>query len=513
MTPSARRGAAADLIAGISVALVLIPQSLAYAEIAGVPAYIGLFAAALPPLAAAFLASSPYLQTGPVAMTSLLTFGALAGMAPVGSDAYIGLAALLALIVGIVRIALGWMKAGVVSYLMSQPVLLGFTTAATVLIAASQLPKALGVADGSGSLLGNAWRALIEPSAWHVPAVTLTALTVAVVVGGKRLHPLFPGVLVAVIAGIVWSTLGTYDGSVVGAIPAGIPTPSFDFPWGSAVDLIVPGIIIALVGFAEPSAIARTYATQDRTSWNPNREFVSQGVANLASAISGGFPVGGSFSRSSINKQAGGRTRWSGAVTGVTVLAFLPFAFVVEPLPEAVLGAIVIAGVYRLVRIATMVRLARYSRLQAAVAWSTFALTLLLAPRIDQAVIIGILIGVAVHLWRELSVDIRSWSAEDKVHLQPRGVLYFGSAPVLGDRLNQELATHPEATTLVVELQRLGRIDYTGALALKQAADDATAAGLQVVVAGVPAHSRRTLTRVWETELPEVALDEVRRPE
>ena len=132
-----------DLIAGISVAFILIPQSLAYAEIAGLPAYVGLYAATAAPIAAAFFASSRYLQTGPVAMTSLLTFGALTSVATPGTSDYLELAVLLALIVGAVRIALGWIRAGAVAYLMSQPMLIGFTSAAAILIIASQIPTAL----------------------------------------------------------------------------------------------------------------------------------------------------------------------------------------------------------------------------------------------------------------------------------------------------------------------------------------------------------------------------------
>ncbi len=504
-----------DIIAGISVALVLIPQSLAYAEIAGLPPYVGLFAAALPPIAAAIFASSPYLQTGPVAMTSLLTFGALAQVPGLetGSDEYLKLAALLALLVGVFRLALGAVKGGFVAYLMSQPVVIGFTAAAAILISASQFPRIVGVVAGDGSLLGEAFRALLSPGSWDSGAVALSLLTFGVIIGGRRLHPLFPGVLVAVVVGIVYANVAEYSGLVVGAVPAGLPPLSLALPWSASVGLLVPAIVIALVGFAEPAAIARTYATQDRQPWSPDREFISQGVANLASGLSGGFPVGGSFSRSSINRLAGGRTRWSGAITGLTVFAFLPFASVIERLPTAILGAIVIAGVYKLIRLVSIARIVRYSRLQALVAWATFTLTLVLSPRIDQAVILGIGLGVVVHLWREMRVDIRTWVVEGSIHLQPRGVLYFGSAPALGDRLASEMAEHPQLERVVIELQRLGRIDYTGALALKQAVDDAVAADLTVTLAGVPAHSRTTLGRVWESELPEEDLLGVRPKE
>lgn len=501
-----------DVIAGISVAMVLIPQSLAYAEIAGVPAYVGLFASAVPPIAAAFFASSPYLQTGPVAMTSLLTFGALSQIpgVEVASSEYVKLAALLAILVGLIRLVLGVVKGGFVAYLMSQPVVIGFTTAAGILIAASQLPRALGIESGDGSLLAEAFRALATPGEWLGTAVALSAVSFVLVVGGRRVHPLFPGVLAALILGIAYATFTDYPGSTIGLVPAGLPPFSLALPWGSTPVLVVPAIVIALVGFAEPAAIARTFATQDRQKWDPDREFLSQGVANLAAGISGGFPVGGSFARSSITRSAGGRTRWSGAITGLTVLAFLPFASVIEKLPNAVLGGIVIASVYKLIRLTSLIKILQYSRLQAVVGWATFGLTLALSPRVDQAVVVGIGLGVAVHLFREMRVDMRSWVTEETVHLQPRGVLYFGSAPALGDRLTTEIAEHPEVERVVIELQRLGRIDYTGALALKQAFSDATSAGLVVSLAGIPTHSRKTLARVWESDLPEQDLTQQR---
>jgi SulP family sulfate permease len=245
--------------------------------------------------------------------------------------------------------------------------------------------------------------------------------------------------------------------------------------------------VIALVGFAEPAAIARTYAAADRLRWDPNRELLSQGVANLASGLAGGFPVGGSFSRTSLNRLAGGRSRWSGAVTGLVVLAFLPAAGILEPLPRAVLGATVIVAVTSLVRLKPLVDLVRISKPQAVVGWSTFAATLILSPRIDEAVILGVGAGIAVHLWRELEVVV-STSLE--------GVLYFASAAALEDALVGELAAHPSARRLHLDLGSLGRIDYTGALALKELLREAEAAGLEIAFVVAPKQARGLLRKV-----------------
>ena len=187
-----------DVIAGVSVALVLVPQSLAYAQLAGMPASRGYYAAVLPPIAAALLASSPYLQTGPVALTSLLAFGALSALATPGSDEYVALGILLALVVGVARLAVGLLRAGVVAYLVSQPMLLGFLPAAAILIVAAQLPTALGTSPPEGGVLRQAGWSLGHPADWDTTSLALSLATIVLVVGGWRLHRFFPGVLLAV---------------------------------------------------------------------------------------------------------------------------------------------------------------------------------------------------------------------------------------------------------------------------------------------------------------------------
>jgi SulP family sulfate permease len=485
-----------DLVAGLSVAPVLIPQSLAFAQLAGLPAQHGLYAAMLPPVAAALLASSPYLQTGPVAMTSLLTFGVLSVLAPPDTAAYVALAALLALVVGVVRLGIGLVRFGWVAYLMSQPVMSGFTSAAALLIVAAQLPALLGVPDAGGGLLARAGVALAHPGHWNPAAIGLSAATFLIVFAGRRVHALFPGVLVAAGVGMVLSGLAGYDGPLVGAIPEGLPPFSLSLPWSELPALLVPATVIAFVGFAEPAAIARTYAEQDRRPWSPDREFVSQGAANIAAGISGGFPVGGSFSRTAITRLAGGRTRWSGAVAGLVTLAFLPFAGVLATLPQAVIGGVIVVSVLRMVDLPNLARLSRYSLPQAGIGWLTFALTLALAPRVDEAVLLGVGLAVVVHIWRELRVHVRTTFSDTTLRLAPQGVLFFGSAPALETALVNALAQYPTARRLILDLEALGRIDYTGALALRSVMGEAERAGLAVEVRGVPPQSQRVLERL-----------------
>jgi SulP family sulfate permease len=498
---------ARDIVAGISVALVLIPQSMAYAELAGLPGSRGLYAAAVAPLAAAFFASSPYLQTGPVALTSLLTLGALLPMAPVATPEYIGLAAILALVVGVARVVIGLGKAGWVSYLMSQPMLEGFTTGAALLIIGSQVPGALGTASPTPGVVAGVLWALSHPSTWHASSIVLTAFTVLAVFGCRRIHPLLPGVLVATVVGLGFSVLTGYEGPQIGAIEAGLPPFTLRLPWTALPSLLLAGTVIALVGFAEAASIARTFATQERQRWDPSREFVSQGLANLAAGFGGGFPVGGSFSRSSLNHMAGATSRWSGAITGAAVLAFLPFAGVLAALPTAILAGIVISAVLGLVRVRSLARLWRLSKAQAAVGWGTFALTIALSPRVDHAVVLGMGAALAVHVLREMGAKADTRTIGTTLHLHPKGVLWYGSVPVMERSLLNGLADAEDAEAVVIHLGGLGRIDLPGALILEQIVDDARSAGLDTQIVDVPHHAYRILGRVlgWTPEggLPE----------
>ena len=481
-----------DVVAGLSVALVVIPQSLAYAEIAGLPAVMGLYAAALPALAAAPFASSRYLQTGPVAMTALLTFGALSTLATPGSPEYIGLALLLAVVVGATRILLGVAKAGAITNYMSPPVILGFTTAAAILIGSSQIASAMGVEDAPEDLLSRLVHVVTRPDQWDWKAIGLTVLVGSLIIGGRKLHAIFPGVLLALGIGLWIGSTDGYTAALVGHIPEGLPPFGFSFPWSRLPDLLIPGIVIATVGFAEATAISRSLALQDRENWDASRELISQGVANVAAGLSGGFPVGGSFSRSSIDRLSGAHTRWSGAVTGLLLLAFMPFAGVMETLPRAVLGAIVIVAIRHLVRFDEMFKLAKISRGQGSIAWLTAAATLLLSPRVDIAVLIGILAAAGVHLYRESSsLEIPALHEDQRLKLRPHGVLYYGSAGALNEALNQELAKHGECNVVELDLSRLGRIDYTGFEALHVFANTVRRADLEFEVVNVPAHAER----------------------
>ena len=489
-----RGPARGDLLAGVGVAFVLTPQGLAYAQLAGLPPEHGLYAAIAAPLAASLLGSSPYLQTGPVALTSLLTLGAVEAQAEVGTADFAAHAALLALIVGVARVVLGLLRAGVIGYLLSEPAVAGFTSGAAVLIVSSQLPTLLGVKVSASNPLWGATSALAEPGRWNLAAVALGLAVLAGIRLGRRVHPLFPGVLLTTVAALILNRLAGPFGDPVGTLPIAVPDIPPNLPWGSLQLLILPGIVIAVVGFAEPASIARKYATADRQRWEPNRELVAQGAANLAAGLVGGLPTGGSFSRTALNRLAGATSRWSGAITGFTVLLLLPLAPVLSHLPRAALAGLIMAPTVSLIDMGAFARYWRWSPVQAGVAGGTFLATLVLAPHLERAVLIGVALALGVHLWRELHLPVRVELDGGTVRLYPHGVLYFASAPGLEDRLITLLAQHPDVERVVISLGGLGRVDLSGMLTLRSLLVRLTER-FDVVVEDVPPTATRLVER------------------
>ncbi len=488
-----------DLIAGISVALVLVPQGLAYAKLAGMPPVLGLIAGTIPPILAAFFVSSPYLQTGPTALTALLVAGALGPLATEGSASYVELGALLALVVGVVRIVAGVARLGIAAYFVSQPVLTGFTTGAALLIILSQVPSMLGVAAEGDRITGRAWTALTGGQEIDLSALLIGLGTLAIVVAIQRLHrPRIPAVLIGV--GVTWFAAAFFDASAprLGALPGELPTLVDGLPFGELGALLIPGVVIALVGFAEPASIARTYAAQERESWDADREFISQGVANVAASAIGAFPVGGSFGRSSLNHTAGARTRWSGFVTGVVMLAFLPFSGLLESAPRAALAAVVMAAALKLVRFDRFAAFWQWSRPQALTAVATFVATLALDPRIDLAILVGVAISIGVHLWRELHAYVLFFDDADGIRrAEPHGVIWFGSVARVTAAILDDVADHTTGgDDLRIDLGGVGRIDLTAASELAEMARDLREADVTVQFVNVPGHARRLVERV-----------------
>jgi SulP family sulfate permease len=388
----------ADVVAGATVAVVAVPQALAYAQLAGMPPHVGLYAAFVPTIVAALFGASAQVSTGPVALTSLLTAAALAPLAAAGSAAYAALAVALAIGSGLAQLAAGYARWGRWIERIPAALMLGFVNAAALVIALSQLPALLGVRVPSGTGVIGTLEALRGGLPAAVPATAafgLVALAALLVLRG--VWPRFPGALAVSIVAIVASAGWGYEsiGPVVGDLPAGLPLPAWPAVDPALLPALLPGLVtIAVVSFIEVTSSARVIAARTGVAWNVNQELVGQGLAKIAAGVFGAFPVSGSFSRSALNLAAGARSAWSSLVCAALVGAALLFATgALHHLPTAVLAALIVSAVATLVTPRELVGLWRGGpggRGDAAVAWTTLVATLLSAPRIHYGLLVGL---------------------------------------------------------------------------------------------------------------------------
>ena len=402
----------ADLIAGLTVALVAIPQSLAYAQLAGVPAYFGLYAAFIPTIIGALFGSSRQLSTGPVAMTSLLTAASVAQLAPHGSEMFYAYVILLALLSGLFQIAFGVMRMGVMLNFLSQPVLMGFINAAAIIIGLSQLPAMLGIpSKQSAHFLVDIWHVIVQMNEVHGISLVFGLTALLMLVGFKRYAPKLPGVLITVTLLTVISYLVGYagmGGRVVGEIPQGLPSfsvPPFD--WHASTALMPAAFVIALISFMEAMSSAKVIAIKTRVAWDENQELIGQGLAKVAAAFSHSMPVSGSFSRSALNLSAeavtGLSSLFSASFVVLTLLFFTPLLY---HLPKPVLSAIIMMAVGSLVNFNVIRKAWKAGRDDGLAAAITFVATLLFAPDIQNGILTGIMLSLVLLLYRMMKPRI-----------------------------------------------------------------------------------------------------------
>ena len=346
-----------DILAGITVALVLVPQSMAYAQLAGLPPYYGLYASFLPPMVAAIFGSSRQLATGPVAVVSLMTAASLEPIAALGSEGFLVYATLLAIMVGVFQLSLGLFRLGVLVDFLSHPVVVGFTAAGAIIIGTSQLSKLFGVsvekAEHHYETVYHMIQAAMPDPPW--PTLFFTILSLVIMIGLKKWRPTLPVVLIAVVVTTVISKLIGFaglGGAIVGDIPKGLPAISIpDFNFDIISQLATSAIVISLVGFMEAISIAKAMAARTRDRLDANQELVGQGLSNITSGLFSGYPVSGSFSRSAVNINAGARTGFSsiitGIVVGITLLFLTPLLY---HLPQATLASVIIIAVLGLIK-------------------------------------------------------------------------------------------------------------------------------------------------------------------
>ncbi|MBT6922694.1 MAG: sulfate permease, partial [Candidatus Ruthia sp.] len=418
----------ADLVAGLTVALVLVPQSMAYAQLAGLAPQYGLYASFLPVMIAALMGSSRQLGTGPVAVVSLLTAAAIPTIIPAGADmvTYAAYASLLAFLVGIFQFALGALKLGMVINFLSHPVVVGFTNAAAIIIGTSQLNKVFGVDKGLGEhTYEQVWGTLVNATQFTNSWTLFAAIVAfAIMIGVKKYAPKLPGVLLAVVVTTIisWAMSfgspvadGGLGGAIVGSIPEGLPAmimPNFDF---SIINqMVITAITIGLIGFMEAISIAKAMAAQTKQRLDADQELMGQGLANVVSSFFQGYAVSGSFSRSAVNISAGAVTGFSSVVTavivGITLLWLTPLLY---HLPQATLAAVIIMAVINLIKFAPIVHAWKVEKHDAIVAVASFVLTLLFAPHLENGIVIGVILSLVLFLYRTMEPRFTELSAHD----------------------------------------------------------------------------------------------------
>jgi len=342
-----------DLGAGLAVGAMLVPQGMAYALLAGLPPEVGLYASTIPLLLYAIFGTSRQLAVGPVAIVSLLSASTLASVAEEGSAGYVAAAGLLALLVGAVHLVLGVARLGFLTRLLSHPVLVGFTSAAALIIGASQVKHLLGVSlVNDEHFHETVWELAQKASDAHGLTLAVGLGAIALMVGLKRWLPVLPGALVAVVVTTVASVLWDLEDrgvKVVGDIPQGLPPFTVPDDFGIAGTLLPAALVITLVGYMESIAVAKVYARRNRYDVDPNRELIGLGAANVGAGLFGGYPVTGGFSRTAVNAEAGARTKLAAIITaGVVTLVIVALTPLFEQLPSATLGAIVVVAVAKL---------------------------------------------------------------------------------------------------------------------------------------------------------------------
>ena len=408
-----------DGVAAIIVTIMLIPQSLAYAMLAGLPPEIGLYASILPLIAYAIFGTSRTLAVGPVAVVSLMTLTAASAIAPPGSADFIAAALVLALLSGLFLLLLGIFKLGFLANLLSHPVVSGFITASGIIIATSQLKSILGI-QASGAAMPE----LVSSIAATIGTTNMPTLIIGISATAflfwvrKGLKPLLmrfgiparPAELLAKagpIAAVAVSTLATIlfgleaqGVRVVGDIPQSLPpfsVPLVDLElWKT---LAIPALLLSIIGFVESVSVGQTLAAKRRQRIDPDQELIGLGAANISAAFSGGYPVTGGFARSVVNFDAGAETPAAGAFTAIGIaLAALFLTPLLASLPIATLAATIIVAVLSLVDFKTPQTIWRYSKADFAAMAATIGVTLLAG--VEPGVIAGVALSLALFLWR-----------------------------------------------------------------------------------------------------------------
>lgn len=468
-----------EAMAGLTVGLMVIPQGVAYAQLAGMPLVTGIYASMLPALVAVLFSASARLSVGPTALTSLLIYASLSPLAAPASPEWVELAVWLALLSGGLQVVLGAARFGWLLNLVNSPVLMAFTQAAAVLIISSQLPALLGFRVG--------WAEMLSAPSIDALAAAFGLAALALLVLARRWRPTFPTVLVIVVAAAALSwALGheSRGGAVVGPLPGGLPAAYIPgWPgWQMLGQLVLPTLVITLVSFLETAASAKVDSQRKGERWDQDQDLIGQGLAKIASGFSGAFATSSSFSRSALNLYAGAQTGWATVFSVVVVLvALLVFTPVLRHVPQAVLAAIVVAAVVGLLKPREFLRLWHISRVEAVIAAITFGITIAAAPALYWGVLSGVLMALSYFLYQRLHPriievglhadgslrDRQLWAlpalAPHTYALRMDAGLDFATASQFERNVTEYLTAHPHTRHVCLFAHAINRMDATGA--------------------------------------------------
>ena len=468
-----------EAMAGLTVGLMVIPQGVAYAQLAGMPLVTGIYASMLPALVAVLFSASARLSVGPTALTSLLIYASLSPLAAPASPEWVELAVWLALLSGGLQVVLGAARFGWLLNLVNSPVLMAFTQAAAVLIISSQLPALLGFRVG--------WAEMLQAPSVDALAAAFGLAALALLVLARRWRPTFPTVLVIVVAAAALSwALGheSRGGAVVGPLPGGLPAAYIPgWPgWQMLGQLVLPTLVITLVSFLETAASAKVDSQRKGERWDQDQDLIGQGLAKIASGFSGAFATSSSFSRSALNLYAGAQTGWATVFSVVVVLAaLLLFTPVLRHVPQAVLAAIVVAAVVGLLKPREFLRLWHISRVEAVIAAITFGITIAAAPALYWGVLSGVLMALSYFLYQRLHPriievglhadgslrDRQLWAlpalAPHTYALRMDAGLDFATASQFERNVTEYLTAHPHTRHVCLFAHAINRMDATGA--------------------------------------------------
>lgn len=515
-----RRALPADLLAGFITAVLLVPQGMAYAALAGLPPQVGLYASVLPPVVYALFGTSRTLSVGPVSVAALLVANALASSS---ADAYLADALLLAAMSGVVLLAMALMRLDALVNFISHPALSGFISGAAILIILGQLGNLLAISVPSVDSGVEMAHTLVN----HLPnldplTATLGAVGIALILLSRRPFVKLLGRLgvndstaliisragpLAVIVLLTFCVsvfeLEQKGVAIVGALPQGLPSPSLDFlRWGRVLDLMPAALMISLIGYVESISVAKVLAFRRRQKLNNNQELIALGASNIAAAVTGGMPVAGGFSRSIVNFSAGARTQLAAIVTATLValvaLFFTPFFY---HLPKTALAAIIVVAVSSLLDWRGLVSAWRYDKADAMTLLVTFAGVLLFD--IEVGLVLGVVVGIGVFLWRSSRPHtaivgripgtehfrnikrhhVETWPG--LVLMRVDRSLFFANINYVDDLVAEQVAEHPELKHLVIICSAMNSIDYSAVEALEQLADSLHRAGIGLHLAEV----------------------------